>query len=292
LTVVAVLVGIGLFFGGLLITLPWAMSWLSGVGGENRIAVIPIEGLISAPDDVTAALEQYRKDEGVRAVILRVNSPGGTVGAAQEIAREVAKTALVKPVIASLGDVAASGGYYVAAGAGAIVANPGTITGSIGVLMEFLDVAELMDRIGIQLEVVKSVPYKDMGSPHRELTDAERQLLVRLAQDLQTQFEAAVAQGRGMALEDVQAIADGRVFSGARAQELGLVDRLGNFQDAVETAAAMAGLKGEPRLVYPERPGFGIWDVVTGSALKLWTRVLGQGGLRLAYQWRGTLGSR
>ena len=221
----------------------------------EKIGVIPVEGPISDSRAITAQLVKFKKDETIRAIILRIDSPGGGVGPSQEIYREVMKTRKTKKVIASMGGLAASGGYYIAAAADKIVANPGTITGSIGVIMEFVRLEELLKKLGISLEVMKTGEFKDIGSPHRKMTEREKELIERLLSDVQGQFVRAVARGRKLPEEKVRETADGRIISGSRAKELGLVDRLGNFQDAVELAKKMSGIKGEARLVYPEKPG-------------------------------------
>ncbi|MBW2203918.1 MAG: signal peptide peptidase SppA, partial [Deltaproteobacteria bacterium] len=191
----------------------------------EKIGVISVEGTISASQTVTSQLVKYRKDKGIKAII----SPGGSIAPSQEIYREIQKTIPVKKVVAAMGTVAASGGYYIAAAANKIVANPGTITGSIGVIMEFVRVEELLNKIGVDLEIIKSGEFKDIGSPDRKLTKREREILDVMIMDIQKQFVDAIVRGRSLSLEKVQAIADGRIFSGAQAKELGLVDFLGNF---------------------------------------------------------------
>ena len=185
--------------------------------------------------------------------MLRINSPGGAVGPSQEIYMELIKTRKKKPVIASLGTIAASGGYYIAAAATKIIAAPGTLTGSIGVKLELANVQKLLEKIGIEPVVLKSVPYKDIGSPFREVTPEEKEILVKLLQDIHRQFVADIAKGRHLPLKKVEAIADGSIFTGKEAQKLGLVDMLGNFEDAVKEAARLAGIKGEPNLYYPKK---------------------------------------
>lgn len=258
---------------------------------EKKIGVIPIEGIIEDSRLLLSQLIEFRRDAGIRVIILRINSPGGRVAPAQELYREIRRTSETKRVIVSTGDVAASGGYYIASAADKIVANPGTILGSIGVIMEFLQLQELLNKAGVGLEVLKSGEFKDIGSPHREMTPRERELMMEMLQDIQGQFVEAVAQGRGLPVEKVEEIADGRVFSGAKGKELGLVDQLGNFQDAVELAKQMANIKGEAKLVYPERPSFGLLDLLAESAARGVIRAardLIQS--RAAYRWDGWSG--
>ncbi len=254
----------------------------------EKIGVILVEGPITDSRTITAQLVKFKKDETIRAIILRIDSPGGGVGPSQEIYREVMKTRKAKKVIASMGGLAASGGYYIAAASDKIVANPGTITGSIGVIMEFVRLEELMKKLGISLEVMKSGEFKDIGSPHRKMSEREKELIQSLLSDVQGQFVRAVARGRKLSEEKVREIADGRILSGSRAKELGLVDRLGNFRDAVELAKKMSGIKGEVRLVYPEKPSIRLRDLLFESAAKAFQRVIQtRPQTRIEYRWRG-----
>jgi len=199
-----------------------------------------------------AVVEQIRraaKDKGIRAVVLRINSPGGTAAGAQEIYREVMRLRERKPVVASLGDVATSGAYYIASAADVIVASPGTITGSIWVVVELTDISGLMEKLGVRTLTVKSGKFKDLGSFYRPPTPEERRLLRSLVMDVYEQFVRDVARGRGMPVERVRAIADGRIFTGRMAKSYGLVDELGSLEDAVRVAARRAGIKGRPRVV-------------------------------------------
>ncbi|MCP4681902.1 MAG: signal peptide peptidase SppA [Desulfobacterales bacterium] len=254
---------------------------------NEKIGVIPIEGTITESMRITTQLVKLRKDKKIKAIILRINSPGGSVGPAQEIYREVRKTSKTKKVIASMGGVAASGGYYIAAAANKIVAEPGTITGSIGVIMEFVLLKDLVNKIGIKFEVLKSGEFKDVGSPHREMTERDRELVNDLIADIQNQFVEAVAKGRNLDVEQVKEIADGRIFSGARAKELGLIDVLGNFQDAVEMAKEMAGIKGDVTLVYPKKSGIELWERLMDSAAGSVAQLLQGMNSKVEYRWNG-----
>jgi protease IV len=238
----------------------------SGIGFSSKIGVVEIAGQISDSGDIIEQLIEFNKDKHIKAVVLRINSPGGGVGASQEIYREVARVTKTKKVIVSMGDTAASGGYYIAAAGDKIVANPGTITGSIGVIMSFYRIDELSKKIGLTLEVIKSGEFKDTGSSFRELTERERELMNGVVLNIQEQFIKAVAEGRKLPVDKVRKIADGRIFSGETAKDLGLVDELGNFQDAVNLAASLSGIKGEPTLVYPEKTGLNLWDIIFQSA--------------------------
>ena len=203
LTVFIILAIVGVFLVTTMVVVLKMLDPSANLSFGEKIGVVPIEGTILNSRAITAEIEKLRKDEEIRAIILRINSPGGAVGSTQEIYREVLKTTETKKVVASLGDVAASGGYYVAAGANKIVANPGTITGSIGVLMQFMRFQELLDKIGVKFEVLKSGEFKDVGSPHRELTERERELLTKLIEDIESQFVTEVANGRNLPLDSV-----------------------------------------------------------------------------------------
>ena len=193
------------------------------------------------------------KNDGVRAVVLRVDSPGGGVAPSQEIYDAVLRVREKKPVVASLGGVAASGGYYVASGCDVIVANPGTLTGSIGVILQTGNVSELLKKVGIQGVIVKAGKFKDIGSPLREMSEEEKRLLDDLLQNVHTQFIAAISRGRKLPVEQVRQLADGRIYSGEQAHDLKLVDQLGGLRDAVQLAAERAGISGEPSWIEIEK---------------------------------------
>lgn len=221
-------------------------------GSEQRVGVIEINGVINNARDVIAQVSRYREDETIPVIVLRIDSPGGVVAPTQEIYDEIRKTRETgKPVIASMGSVAASGGYYIACAADSIVANPGTLTGSIGVIFELPNAEGLFNKLGINWEVVKSGEYKDIGSFARRLTDDERKLMQVLVDDVYNQFIDVVAKHRPLTRKQVVALADGRVFTGNQAKALGLVDRLGTYQDAIELAARMVGITGKPKIIRP-----------------------------------------
>lgn len=217
----------------------------------DEVGVIKVQGPILTSDQIIDEIVNFRKDESIKAIVLRVDSPGGGVGPSQEIYEEVHKAVAVKPVVVSMGSVAASGGYYISAPASQILANPGTITGSIGVIMEFTNFEELLQKVGLKALVVKSGEHKDIGSPVRPMTAEDKKILQGLIDDVHQQFISAVAEGRKLPEEKVRALADGRIYTGRQAMELGLVDKLGNLQDAVKTAGELAGIKEEPNVVYP-----------------------------------------
>lgn len=230
-----------------------------------KVGVVEITGVISDSREVIRGIRSFVEDGGVKAIVLRIDSPGGGVGASQEIYQEVVKARGVKPVVASFGGVAASGGYYVACGADKIVANPGTITGSIGVVMQFANLEELFKKIGYKGYVIKSGPNKDIGSPFREMTPEERELLQEVIDTVHRQFVRAVAEGRKIPVEQIMPIADGRIFTGEQAQAMGLVDQLGNLEDTIDLAATMGGIKGKPSVIYPRRRKPSLFDYLTES---------------------------
>jgi protease-4 len=221
---------------------------LLALGG--KVGVVEIKGVINESDDVVEALKTFQKSPSVKAVVVRIESPGGGVAPSQEIYAAIRQLRESKPVVASMGGVAASGGYYIASACDTIVANPGTLTGSIGVIMELGNVEGLLQKLGVQPEIVKAGAYKDMGSFVRPMTDAERGLFQEMIDSVHTQFITAVAAGRGMNKDQVRALADGRIFSGEQAKTAGLVDQLGGFEDAVALAASKGGVEGEPHVTH------------------------------------------
>jgi protease-4 len=241
-------------------------------GFGEQVGVIEITGVIADPKETLTQLKEFRNNEDVKAIVLRINSPGGGVGPSQEIYEEVRKTSRVKKVVASMGAIAASGGYYVASAADHIMASPGSITGSIGVIMEFANVQELFRKIGVSAFVLKSGEYKDIGFPLREMTAQEKALLQTFIDSIHAQFVAAVAEARNIPEEQVQAIADGRILSGEQAKALGLLDGLGNLEDAIAMAAKLGGIKGEPSVLYAQKRKFSLLDYLLGSST--WTGVL------------------
>ncbi len=285
LTVFIILGLVGLFLGTLSVVALKFLAPSKKLAFGEKIGVIPVEGPITSPEETINQLVRFREDGSIKAIILRINSPGGGVGPSQEIYREIRKTIKKKKVIASLGGVAASGGYYIASAADKIVANPGTLTGSIGVIMQFVGFHELLKKIGVKMEVVKSGEFKDIGSPHRPLTEREKALLQGLIANIQDQFVKAVAKGRGLSEEKVRKIADGRILSGAQAKELGLVDELGNFRDAVELAKQMAGLKGKVSLVYPRGKEIDFWDLIFKGMARAALKVLHTYTSKVQYIW-------
>jgi len=215
----------------------------------SKIALVRIEGPIMDSRDIVEEIKERTRDQSIKAIILRIDSPGGAVAPSQEIYEQVKKAVAVKKVVVSMGSLAASGGYYISAPADLIIANPGTLTGSIGVIMEIPNIEGLMSKIGVTTEVIKSGKHKDMASVFRKMGDEERALLQGVMDNVHEQFIKAVATGRKLKVEDVRLIADGRIFSGEQAKEQKLVDELGTLEDAVRKTADLVGISGEPDLV-------------------------------------------
>jgi len=250
---------------------------------SRRVGLVEILGDIDDSGETVDQLERMRRDSSVRAVVLRLDSPGGGVAASQEIYEAVRKVREdKKPVIASMGGVAASGAYYVACAADSIVSNAGTLTGSIGVIMTFPNTEELFRKVGLRLEVVKTGKYKDLGSMARPMTGDEKELLQGVLTNVYEQFVDAISEGRGIEREEILPYADGRIFSGDQALEYGLVDRLGDYNDAIQLAADMAGIEGKPSIVRKERRRVSVLDFFA-EQLHL-VPGLSQSGPRLEYR--------
>jgi len=281
---VGIIIGISFLLVGALFLL--MVIGLAGQKGNlnlpswgKKIALVEVNGVINDPQPIVKQIRFYRKDDSVLGMVLRVNSPGGGVAAAQEIYEELQKFRRTgKGLVASFGSLAASGGYYIACATDSIVANPGSITGSIGVIYEFPNAQELLKKIGLRFEVVKSGKYKDIGSPSRKLTSEERRLLQSVIDDAYNQFIGAICQGRNLNEAVVRRIADGRIFTGNQAKKIGLVDHLGDYHDAILMAAKMCGIRGEPKTIKLRRRKPNILDFLFGK-LKLWGP---EGGYRTA----------
>jgi protease-4 len=229
-------------------------------GGEGgalfgpRVAIVELDGVILDVDDIVRDLKGHRENPMIRAVVIRINSPGGVVAPTQELYSAIHQLRQAgKPVVASLGAVAASGGYYVAVASDRIYANPGTLTGSIGVIMQMANIESLMKKVGVDYVVIKAGQFKDVGNLSRPMTAEERRVLQALLDDVHGQFITAVAEGRKLQREQVVKFADGRVFSGAQAKALHMIDDLGSLEDAVNGAASLAGLPSPPKVVPPKR---------------------------------------
>jgi protease-4 len=226
----------------------------------ERIGVVEIEGVISDSRQTMDDIIRFKEDPAIKGVIIRINSPGGSVGPTQEIYREVVKLKEKKKVFVSMGSLCASGGYYIAAAGEKVYANPSSITGSIGVIMQSVILEDLMKKIGVKSNTIKAGDLKDAGSPFKEMTPEERAYLNEVVKNIHEQFIKDIADGRKMDLEKTRKLADGRVYTGLQAQEVGLVDNIGNFYDTVDGLKKELKIKGKPELIYTEKPfSFSRW---------------------------------
>jgi protease-4 len=250
------------------------------------IGLVEVKGMILDSRETVRQLRYFLKKDEIKAVVLRVDSPGGVVAPSQEIYEEVKKFAAKKKIVVSMGSLAASGGYYISAPATLIYANPGTITASIGVIIKLSNIEALMDKIGIKATVIKTGKYKDSGSPVRELTAEDRAMFQSVIDSTHNQFIKAVASGRKLPEDEVRLIADGRVLSGEQAMALKLVDRLGTFQDAIEEAGRLAGIKGEPEIILPPKKKMHYLDLLSGGVEDTFDGALNKvgRGMQLMYQ--------
>src|SRR5215475_4335707 len=260
---------LGLVFGGLFLCLFafMALAWIAVQGGRggmmgraggDRVGVVEVTGVIADSKTTLRELREFAEDARIRAIVVRIDSPGGAVGPSQEIFEAMRRVQKKKHLLASMGSIAASGGFYIAMGGEKVFANPGTLTGSIGVISEFPNVSGLLKWAGVDMRTITAGKLKDAGSPFREMSTEERSYFQAMLDDVHGQFIGAVAESRKLPEDDVRKIADGRVFTGRRAKDLKLVDELGGLQDAVREAGKLAGIRGEPRMEYPtkERPLF------------------------------------
>ena len=281
------LVFVGLFLIALLVALEGDDS--SGFTlSTEKVAIIPIEGEIVDAQDTLDALHRYVRSSTVKAIVVRINSPGGAIAPSQEIYSAILRVRnnSGKPIVASLDSVAASGGFYIASACEKIVANPGSITGSIGVVLQWFDMEDLLRWARLRPETITSGPLKDAGSPFRQLTPAERQYFQGVVSQLHQQFVRDVARGRKMAIADVAKLADGRIFTGEQALQLKLVDQLGTIDDAVRAAGAMAGIKGEPARLWPRRREDGLLDLLQrGDAETLLERIANRRVPKFLFRW-------
>ncbi len=255
-----------LIFGGSVFIRSQVSSVISP--SDGNVGVVELTGVIVSSKNIIEEIKKFRNNSSIRAIVLRVDSPGGGVGPSQEIYREIVKTKKIKKVIASFGSVAASGGYYAASASSGIMADPGTITGSIGVIMEYANFQEIMKKIGLAPVVIKSGKFKDIGSPVRPIKDEEMKILQNVADEIHLQFIRDVAKGRGLKADEVAKLADGRIYTGEKAVTLGLVDKLGNLDDAIEWAGKMGGVRGKIKAVYPEKDGINSLKKLFESLLK------------------------
>jgi len=235
--------------------------------GKGKIAIVDLDFTIISSEPIVRQFKKYREDKSIKAIVLRVNTPGGGVAASQEMYEEIKKTRdSGKPVIVSFGSIAASGGYYAACGGSIIVSNPGSLTGSIGVIMSFVTIQELAKKLGIDETTIKSGELKDSGSPFRYPTEQDKQYFQDIVDDSFEQFLEVVSKERKISMEELKKIATGRVFTGRQAQKLGLVDSIGTFEDAIKIAAKMGDIEGDPTIV-KEKYRLGVFEkLIEGSA--------------------------
>jgi len=265
---------------------------------DDKVAVVELSGVMTSSQDIGSRavsarkiiqqLEKYRTDDSVKAIVLRLDTPGGTVVAAQEIHGELMRLRAGngKKIVVSMGDLAASGGYYVACAADKVFASPGTLTGSIGVIMQFPNYQALFGKIGVATNTIKSGEFKDIGNGAREMSDRDRALLQSLVNDVYVQFVEAVAAGRRMSPEAVRTLADGRVFSGRQAKLFGLVDELGDLDAAIAAAAKLAGIAGTPHVIR-ETPRRGLWELLDARMAGIFPSALDTNTqARLLYLWQ------
>lgn len=258
-------------------------SFATGSG----IGLVEVKGMIVDSTEPIRQLRHFSKKDSVKAVVLRIDSPGGVVGPSQEIYEEVRKLAAKKKVVVSMGSLAASGGYYIAAPASVIYANPGTITASIGVLIKFSNLEGLFGKLGVRSTTIKTGSFKDAGAPDRPLSPEDRAMFQALIDSTHEQFVKAVAEGRKLPVDEVRRIADGRVLSGEQAKALKLVDRLGNLPDAIEEAGRLAGISGEPPIILAPKKKVNLLELLAEGAEGKFSGVLNKAvgrGLQVTYE--------
>lgn len=249
----------------------YAFSALSGkrqaFSLNDRVGVVTVQGVITDAREIVSQLNEYAKDDAIRAVVLRIDSPGGAVAPAEEIYGAVQELKKKKPVVSSMGSIAASGGYLIACPANRIVANSGTITGSISAIIHFANIEALLKKVGVQSSAIKSGKFKDLGSPTRSMTPEEKLILQELVDDIYDYLLDVISRDRKINKEELRKIADGRIFTGRQAQKLGLVDELGDLEYSLKLAGKLAGIKGKPEAVYPPKKKANLWELVLQSAV-------------------------
>jgi protease-4 len=273
-TLLWVLIGGGAFFLFVLavfslvyLTLHSGNSQASFGGFGDRIGVVDLDGVILSPQPVVGELKKFGDDSSIKAIIIHINSPGGGVAASEEIYREVKRIRQEKkkPVVVSIETVGASGAYYISSAATKVYADNGSIVGSIGVIAEWVNYGDLLKWAKLKSVVIKTGEFKDTGNPARDLTPAEQAYMQSLIDNMFGQFEQAVADGRGLKLEDVKAIANGKVWTGQEALSMKLIDNIGDFEAVVKDTAKSVGISGEPTLVHPEKDRKTLLDLMTGD---------------------------
>ena len=279
-----------LFIGVVFLIVVYFVASLTGekrvLSSKDKVGVVMIKGVLNESSQINDQLEEYDRDNNVKAIVIRIDSPGGSVVPAQEVYDKILEVKKNKNVLVSMGAVAASGGYYIASAAEKIVANPGTITGSIGVIAQFPQMKELLDKIGLKSTIIKSGKYKDTGSPTREMTSDEKSLIQGVVDDIYNQFVEVVSLNRKKPKADIEAIADGRIFTGRQALSLGLIDYLGNMEYTIQLAAQLSGIEGKPEVVYPKKKRKGIIRYIFQEAVSTVVEELRteQTGIQYIYQ--------
>lgn len=278
------------YFSAIIIAFCFAVSGclsfnFSGTTGDGKVALIEIKGTIIEPDQVVEDLEKALDLNKIKAIVVRVDSPGGSVGASQEIFRTIKNIDKKKPVVISMGDVAASGGYYVAAGGRKIFANEGTITGSIGVRMEHVNLGRLLDWMKLEPQTLKSGRYKDIGSAYRPLTEEEKKILEELLVELHVQFKKDITESRHLEAAFIDSIADGRVYTGLKAKEMGLVDEIGGVIEARREAMKLAGYEGDTEFVKMKKEKPWWREIFTEELTDVAKNISAIGGEKFLYKW-------
>jgi len=258
--------GLGSFFLLVFVFRLGAISSSSSIDSPGKkVGVIKISGPIIASEQINSKLEKFKNRNDISAIVIRIDSPGGLVAPTQEIFEKVKSVRDVKPIVSSMGTVAASGGYYIALGSDSLIANPGTIVGSIGVIMNYPVATELLDKVGIKFETVKSGGLKDVGSYSREVTEADRRHLNEMVTNMHNQFIAVVEENRDIDRSELIKLADGRVFTGLQSKDLGLIDMLGTFDDAINIAGILGNIKGKPKTIELNKKNNSLLDLFTSN---------------------------
>jgi protease-4 len=230
------------------------ISGEDGFSSGDKVAVLRVQDVILDSQIYLESLTKIKEDKSIKAVVVRIDSPGGAVGPSQEIYSALLKLRENTPVVASIGGVGASGGYYIACAGQKIYANPGSITGSIGVIAQFASYEKLLEWAKVDVEVITSGEFKDVGSPFREMNETDREYIQELIDNVHVQFKTSVAKARDLDMKQVDVIADGKIFTGEQAKELKLIDEIGTINDAVTLAGNLGGIKGELEVVnYPKK---------------------------------------
>lgn len=276
--------GLGSFFLLVIVFRLGVLSSNSSIDSPGKkVGIVKITGPIISSQSINLQIEKFKNRKDISAIVLRIDSPGGLVAPTQEIYEKVKSIRGIKPIISSMGSVAASGGYYIALGSDTLIANPGTIVGSIGVIMNYPVATELLNKVGIKFETVKSGGLKDVGSYSREVTEADRRHLNEMVANIHSQFIAAVEENRSIDKSKLIKLADGRVFTGQQSKDLGLVDVLGTFEDAISLAGSLSDIKGKPKTIEINKKNNSLFEFFTSNleqATNSWFDELP------AYRWR------